>query len=269
MRRVVGAGLLFLVGCSHPPPAPPGFFNPPPRELAKRCTFGPLTTDKGDRIVGGEVMTCPLPTGSKKDEVGGEALRIVAIRAAFSEAPEFIYLPLKDTAPGSFRTAVYYPAPGELAQPREQLPNWYLVRVDQQLDAATLADIRERVEIAKEDRVYEQCKVLVMNVDAATQAPARAQACGTTMAVIDRARATRQAREDRVEARQIEERRHWEALAAQQRMEQQQGTTNALLMMQAFRPPPPAPAPVFNPTVHTNCTSSRIGSFVNTDCTSR
>lgn len=260
MRRVVGAGLLFLLGCSHAPPPPPGFFNPPPRELAKRCTFGPLVTDKGERIAGGETMTCPLPVGSDKAQVGFEALRLVAIQAAFAELTEFFYLPLNGGAPQTFRTGLYYPLPAELADARKQLTRWYPVRVDQQLDAATLADIRERVEIAKEDRVYDQCRALVMNVDASTQDPARAQACSNTMAVIDRSRATRQARADRVEAREMEERRRWEELAAQQRLQQQQRTTNALLMMRAFQPAP---------TTHTNCTSMQMGSFVNTDCTSR
>jgi hypothetical protein len=138
----------------------------------------------------------------------------------------------------------------------------------------------EQATIAEEDRVYGGCRALVMNIDASTKDPARAQACSNTMAAIDRSRTQRREEVDRRQ-RLVEtenQRRQLEYLQAQAEANRQwqeaqvahQRRMDVLRALDSIHPAPPVQEqPIFRPSVNrsVNTTRNTIGQFTN--CTSQ
>ncbi len=225
--------------------------------------------DESEPIPRGYYVTCPLPPGYQKGAIAVRGWRQVLGLALSLDCEEYAYREA-DAPAGSFRGFFWLATPEQLATLKEHpKPEYEFRKVRDMLSASDYAHYKERAAIAREDRAYGECKALVLDIDASTADPARAQACANTMAVIDRTRAQRQAEADR--RQQAEDRRqqmefmHAEMEAnrriQQEEIERQRRRDRAEALRRAFQPSAPQPQPT-----ETRCRPNYLGGF---DCQTR
>jgi hypothetical protein len=192
----------------------------------------------------------------------------------FLESEEFMSIRITNSPPEWLRVYVFYGVyQGFFDGVRGKAgPEMVFVKPAEVLAPDRVAAVRQHIEASKEDAIYEDCRKLVLDVDASTRNPARAQACANTMAVIDRNRVSRRDDEDRRLQREqqvqaAEERRsdretmrlEFETIRRLQEEEReyQQRRDAQTDIADAFRnvaPPPPPARP-------THCTPDLLGGY--------
>jgi hypothetical protein len=259
-----------LVGCSSlraatnrnlvtaPPPAPPSA-----SDIGVRCTQVPATADDGNEIPFTAKVTCPFPQGYPTITVAyieWIALMEAAITGALLDREMVMsFIPAQPAPAGTLTVAVHWTT-ANLAPSVYPLwkdaPGFRYNRAADLLGPEMFAAYHEVGETMREDDVYKRCKALVMDIDASTKDPSRAQACGTTMAVIDRNRTARSEQRYRAQQARAEERRLFlqqQQVHAMEGMERAQRWNNVLQALP------------HQTTTSTSCRRSFGGSM---DCTS-
>lgn len=220
-------------------------------------------------------ITCPVPAGYDRRPISLQGFKEAAILALYLQRSEYVVVWLADPSPEYMRALFFFPdAEGIATVKASSKPDMIFMRPERALSPDEYVFFREKADIALEDSTYGDCRALVMNIEASTKDPSRAQACSNTMAVIDRSRAARREEADRQQRRAEAEnqRRQLDYLEAQadanRRWQEEQAAhqrrMDVLRALNSYHPEPIPLRPITSPTVHTNC--STIGQFTN--CTS-
>ena len=172
-----------------------GVRPPSPRALAQQCNNPvPFPDEDLKPMAQTFVITCPLLPMYKWQDVAKFALVPAARLAVLLESEEFYAAPQRVSKPNHFGLVLYYPSDdvdrGWLS--REPAAGLLAASADQILSPEELRALRSKVAIRNEDLTYEECRLLVLDINKSTQDSERAQACVNAMAAIDRARSLRQ-----------------------------------------------------------------------------
>jgi hypothetical protein len=246
---------------SRTQPTPSALTAPPPKptteEIAASCKTSDPNPSDDKSETRAYVIDCPLDPSLTSSDVIPGAIHRAAILAAFLEAEEFLALNIADPPAGLFRISLFY-APANKTDFFDRAkvdgsPEFVLLKTADVLSPRVYDEIKEKVEITKENKVYAQCKTLVLDIDASTREPARAAACSNTMVVVDRNRMARQSKleAERESQRRLDElnarRQENERLLAQQaehdremeNLERRRAVGDALRQMgESFKPKP-------------------------------
>lgn len=211
-------GCAALIGRQAPPPPKPAPVPPPVNydAIARTCSFAPVNGEDGQPLRLFYRVSCTTPAGVKDGDMAVAALMAMGVQGMFDfESEFFIAERVTSARPTEFVVlALWGDGPGAFAQIKKPDGSYYTVWTARDVLGDRYARWRLQAEIAREDRIYGQCRTLVMSIEASVRDPERAQACGTTMAVIDRAREGRRRAAEAEENRQ----RH----LAEQNFQQQQ-----------------------------------------------
>lgn len=196
---------------------------PPLDQVSKECTETSEHDDSSTAIPLHQRVTCPWHPGNRAysaTQMFGVAVERAARTAVLVEHEGMLVWPA-DHEPGKFAVSVTFLRDALVApsEPDGLASKSVYLRASTILSKEVLASLHEAVEIGKEDRTYGVCKHLLLDVDAAADNPSRAQACATTMLVIDRTREFRDRARRRIE----------EDLAARRQAERDEVRTNAAL----------------------------------------
>lgn len=206
-----------------PPPSPP---KPAVEEIAATCKAIEHNPVDAKNDLRRYLIDCPLTAPFISSDIVPGALRRAGVLGAFLEAEELVAVRTTDSPAASLQLLVVYAPPRKFGffDPAEVAEGAFLLRTADVLPPELYDGIKEKVEIDNENRIYSQCKALVLDIEAATKEPARAAACSNTMAVVDR---NREVRRRKFEADREHQRRVSESIAQRQVIEEMRAQQGA------------------------------------------
>jgi len=253
-RASCAVAVMTLAACAETPLRPQ---SPTFEQLVQQCNFELAKDSQGKPNPFLATIACPGPGDYDLSAIAHVAFAPAAVWALYLDIGTYLMSSVRSEH-GRFWATFAYPDQTLLAKIQTSATGWVFVTSQTELAPDAYQYWHERVAVQREDRAYEECNKLVLSPDASLRDPARAQACVTTMAVVDARRKQRSEQADR--RQRFEEAERDRQLMVQMQQQQQEFIADENRkaarqeLLRSLRRPAPAP-------VHTTC--RKIGNTVN------
>jgi hypothetical protein len=206
MRTPLGAALILLSGCASlgrawtvPPPAPTV------ADLEQRCEYRDILDEKGARIPFMLQVACPQLVGLTDEDYRGVTARKAASIGVLLER-EMVSVARPPQPRGQWTVNAYLSTgPGDsFFDYVSKQPGFAHFPATAVFAPDTMAALRGRAARLREERAYNQCRHMMVDIEASAAAPEKSQACARLVEAVDRDRSLLESQAARYEMAALE-----------------------------------------------------------------